>query len=116
MAALVAIEITLGYCDSTVSGPCDQMSGSERLSQAAARRAARFVVGPECGPVHLAGAYWAWPFSARPRRRNGGRGMEAVTIGLACAPCTAMTSGIFVAGCPPPTAEDGRHPRENGVG
>lgn len=72
---------------------------------ATAIRAARFVVGPDCGPMHLAGLHGVPGvalFGPTAPTQWGPLGLEVVTAGLPCAPCTAMTSGEFAAGCPRP--------------
>jgi ADP-heptose:LPS heptosyltransferase len=72
---------------------------------AKAIRSARFVVGPDCGPMHLAGMHGVPGvalFGPTAPAQWGPLGLEIVTAGLPCAPCTAMTSGTFAAGCPRP--------------
>jgi ADP-heptose:LPS heptosyltransferase len=68
-------------------------------------RAARAVVGPDCGPLHLAGLHGVpgvAVFGPTSPRQWGPDGLDVVTAGMACAPCTAMTSGDFAAACPRP--------------
>lgn len=68
-------------------------------------RAARAVVGPDCGPLHLAGLHGVPGvaiFGPTSPRQWGPVGLDVVTAGMACAPCTAMTSGNFAAACPRP--------------
>jgi len=72
---------------------------------AAAIRAARFVVGPDSGPLHLAamhGVPGLALFGPTSPRQWGPPGMPVVTAGLACAPCAALTSGQFAQDCPRP--------------
>lgn len=68
-------------------------------------RAARFVVGPDCGPMHLAGLHGVPGvvlFGPTSPRQWGPHGLEIVTAGLPCAPCVAVTSGDFAPACPRP--------------
>lgn len=70
-----------------------------------AMRAARFVVGPDCGPLHLAalhGVPGVALFGPTAPRQWGPEGMDILTAGLVCAPCTVMTSGEFASDCPRP--------------
>lgn len=67
--------------------------------------AARCVVGPDCGPMHLAGMHGVPGvalFGPTSPAQWGPLGMEIVTAGLPCAPCAAMTSGDFAPQCPRP--------------
>ena len=75
----------------------------ERLSQAIRR--SRFVVGPDCGPMHLAGLHGVPGvalFGPTSPRQWGPAGMEILRAGLPCAPCTAVTSGEFAPDCERP--------------
>jgi ADP-heptose:LPS heptosyltransferase len=75
----------------------------EELSRAL--RAARAVVGPDCGPLHLAGLHGVPGvaiFGPTSPRQWGPVGLDVVTAGMACAPCAAVTSGNFAAACPRP--------------
>ncbi len=75
----------------------------EELS--AAIRSARFVVGADCGPLHLAGLHGVPGvalFGPTSPRQWGPSGLEVVTAGLRCAPCVAVTSGPFAPDCPRP--------------
>lgn len=75
----------------------------EALSRAL--RAARAAVGPDCGPLHLAGLHGVpgvAVFGPTSPRQWGPVGLDIVTAGMACAPCTAVTSGAFAAACPRP--------------
>jgi ADP-heptose:LPS heptosyltransferase len=67
--------------------------------------AARFVVGPDSGPMHLAGLH-GLPgvalFGPTSVRQWGPLGLEAVTAGLPCAPCAVVTSGEIAPDCPRP--------------
>jgi ADP-heptose:LPS heptosyltransferase len=78
----------------------------EDLSElAAAIRTARFVVGSDCGPMHLAslhGVPGVALFGPTAPEQWGPRGMTIVTTQLSCAPCTAKTSGEFATACPRP--------------
>lgn len=68
-------------------------------------RAARFVVGPDSGPMHLAamhGVPGLALFGPTSPRQWGPPGLTILTAGLPCAPCTAMTSGRFAPSCPRP--------------
>lgn len=70
-----------------------------------AMRAARFVVGPDSGPMHLAamhGVPGLALFGPTSPRQWGPAGLPVLTAGLSCAPCTAMTSGAFAPACPRP--------------
>lgn len=71
----------------------------------AALCAARFVIGPDSGPLHLAGLHGVPGlalFGPTSPRQWGPLGLDVVTAGLACAPCTAVTSGAFAPGCARP--------------
>lgn len=73
------------------------------LSQALC--AARCVIGPDCGPLHLAGLHGVPGvalFGPTAPRQWGPLGLKVVTAGLACSPCTGVTAGEFAAGCPRP--------------
>jgi ADP-heptose:LPS heptosyltransferase len=75
----------------------------EALSEAI--RAARFVVGPDCGPLHLAalhGVPGLALFGPTSFRQWGPPGLSILAAGLACSPCVAMTSGRFAPDCPRP--------------
>jgi ADP-heptose:LPS heptosyltransferase len=68
-------------------------------------RTARCVVGPDSGPMHLAalhGVPGVALFGPTSPRQWGPEGIAILTAGLACAPCTAMTSGQFAQACPRP--------------
>jgi len=68
-------------------------------------RSARFVVGPDCGPMHLAGLHGVPGvalFGPTAPGQWGPEGMAIATANLPCSPCTAVTSGEFAAGCPRP--------------
>ncbi|WP_428568602.1 MAG: glycosyltransferase family 9 protein [Solidesulfovibrio sp. DCME] len=67
--------------------------------------AARFALGPDSGPMHLAGLHGVPGlalFGPTSPRQWGPFGLDVVTAGLACAPCTAVTSGAFAPGCQRP--------------
>lgn len=71
----------------------------------AALCAARFVVGPDCGPLHLAGLHGVPGvalFGPTAPAQWGPLGLTVVTAGLACSPCAAMTAGEFAPSCPRP--------------
>lgn len=71
----------------------------------AAIRAARFVVGPDCGPMHLAalhGVPGVVLFGPTSPRQWGPPGLRVVTAARPCAPCVALTSGSFAPDCPRP--------------
>lgn len=75
----------------------------EELSRAL--RTARAVVGPDCGPLHLAGLHGVpgvAVFGPTSPRQWGPVGLDLVTAGMACAPCAVVTSGAFAAACPRP--------------
>jgi ADP-heptose:LPS heptosyltransferase len=75
----------------------------EALSRALC--AARAVVGPDCGPLHLAGLHGVPGlaiFGPTSPRQWGPAGLEILTAVMACSPCTAVTSGGFAAACPRP--------------
>lgn len=85
------------------AGDCLLPGNLEEL--AAAIRAARFVVGPDCGPMHLAamhGVPGVVLFGPTSPRQWGPPGLVAVTAGRPCAPCVALTSGPFAPDCPRP--------------
>lgn len=68
-------------------------------------RAARFVVGPDCGPMHLAGLHGVPGlalFGPTAPRQWAPPGLTVLTAALPCAPCVAMTAGDFAPGCPRP--------------
>ncbi|BAH75780.1 glycosyltransferase family 9 protein [Solidesulfovibrio magneticus] len=70
-----------------------------------ALRAARAVVGPDCGPLHLAGLHGVpgvAVFGPTSPRQWGPVGLDVITAGMACAPCAVVTSGAFAAACPRP--------------
>jgi len=72
---------------------------------AAAIRSARFVVGPDCGPLHLAamhGVPGVALFGPTSPRQWGPPGLTVVTAGRSCAPCVSLTSGPFAPDCPRP--------------
>jgi len=86
-----------------VVGESVRLENLEELS--ATLRRARFVVGPDCGPLHLAalhGVPGLALFGPTASRQWGPEGMSVLTAGLACAPCTVMTSGEFAPDCPRP--------------
>lgn len=67
--------------------------------------AARCVVGPDSGPLHLAaghGVPGVALFGPTSPRQWGPPGMAVLTAGLPCSPCVAMTAGAFAAQCPRP--------------
>ena len=71
----------------------------------AALCAARCVIGPDCGPLHLAGLHGVPGvalFSPTAPRQWGPQGLAIVTAGLPCSPCVGVTSGEFAAACPRP--------------
>ena len=75
----------------------------EALSQAL--RGCRFAIGPDCGPMHLAGLHGVPGvalFGPTSPRQWGPAGLEITSAGLPCAPCTAVTSGEFAPGCERP--------------
>ncbi len=75
----------------------------EALSQAL--RGCRFAIGPDCGPMHLAGLHGVPGvalFGPTSPRQWGPAGLEIMSAGLPCAPCTAVTSGEFAPGCARP--------------
>ena len=75
----------------------------EELSRALCM--ARAVVGPDCGPLHLAGLHGVPGvaiFGPTSPRQWGPVGLDVVTTGMACAPCAVVTSGAFAAACPRP--------------
>jgi len=78
----------------------------ETLSElSAAIRSALFVVGPDCGPMHLAGLHGVPGlalFGPTAPRQWGPPGLDIATANLPCAPCAAMTSGDFASGCARP--------------
>ena len=78
----------------------------ENLTElAAAIRSTRFVVGPDCGPLHLAGLHGVPGvalFGPTSPRQWGPSGLDILTAGLSCSPCAEVTSGDFAAGCPRP--------------
>jgi ADP-heptose:LPS heptosyltransferase len=66
---------------------------------------ARCVVGPDCGPLHLAalhGVPGVALFGPTSPAQWGPPGMAVVTAGLACAPCTTTTADRFAPACPRP--------------
>ncbi len=72
---------------------------------AGAVRAARFVVGPDCGPMHLAGLHGVPGvalFGPTAPEQWGPPGLDIVTANRSCAPCADMTSGEFAGHCPRP--------------
>lgn len=72
---------------------------------AEAIRQARFVVGPDCGPMHLAGLHGVPGvalFGPTSPRQWGPPGLTLLTAGLVCSPCVAMTAGAFAPNCPRP--------------
>uniref|UniRef100_I2PZP0 ADP-heptose:LPS heptosyltransferase n=1 Tax=Desulfovibrio sp. U5L TaxID=596152 RepID=I2PZP0_9BACT len=72
---------------------------------AEAIRSARFVVGPDCGPLHLAGLSGVPGlalFGPTSPRQWAPAGLEVLTAGLPCAPCTTVTAGDFAPACPRP--------------
>ena len=71
----------------------------------AALCAARCVIGPDCGPLHLAGLHGVPGvalFGPTAPRQWGPQGLAIVTAGLPCSPCVGVTSGEFAAACPRP--------------
>ncbi|MHC1789316.1 glycosyltransferase family 9 protein [Solidesulfovibrio sp.] len=71
----------------------------------AALCAARAVVGPDCGPLHLAGMHGVPGvalFGPTSPAQWGPDGLDIVTAGLTCAPCVALTAAAFAAACPRP--------------
>ena len=67
--------------------------------------AAHCVVGPDCGPLHLAGLHGVpgvAVFGPTSPGQWGPAGLAVVRAGLACSPCTGLTSGEFAADCPRP--------------
>ena len=68
-------------------------------------RSARCVIGPDCGPLHLAGMHGVPGialFGPTSPIQWGPIGLNIVTAGLPCSPCTGVTSGDFAPGCPRP--------------
>ncbi len=75
------------------------------IELAEALRTAVFVVGPDCGPLHLAalhGVPGLALFGPTSPRQWGPAGLEIVTANLSCSPCAAVTSGNFALHCPRP--------------
>lgn len=71
----------------------------------AALCAARCVIGPDCGPLHLAGLHGVPGlalFGPTAPEQWGPQGLTCVTADLPCSPCVAVTSGPFAADCPRP--------------
>ncbi|MFP5257802.1 MAG: glycosyltransferase family 9 protein [Acidobacteriota bacterium] len=67
--------------------------------------AARCVIGPDCGPLHLAGLHGVPGlalFGPTAPDQWGPQGFPCVTADLPCSPCVAVTSGPFAADCPRP--------------
>lgn len=99
-----------------VLGPAEQERGlvparGETLAPpslealSAALCAARAVVGPDCGPLHLAGMHGVPGvalFGPTAPDQWGPEGLDIVTAGLPCAPCTGITADAFAANCPRP--------------
>ena len=83
----------------------DTLRPRDLASLSAAIRAARFVVGPDCGPLHLAGMLGVpgiAVFGPTSPAQWGPDGLTIATANLPCSPCTAVTSGDFAADCPRP--------------
>jgi ADP-heptose:LPS heptosyltransferase len=83
----------------------EMLAPADLVELSAAVRSARFVVGPDCGPLHLAGLSGVPGlalFGPTSPRQWAPAGLEVVTAGLPCAPCTAVTSGDFAPACPRP--------------
>lgn len=71
----------------------------------AALCAARCVIGPDCGPLHLAGLHGVAGvalFGPTSPGQWAPQGFAIVTASLPCSPCVAVTSGDFAAACPRP--------------
>lgn len=85
------------------AGTCLRPDSLEALGRALC--AARFVVGPDCGPLHLAamhGVPGLALFGPTSARQWGPPGLSIMTAGRACSPCVAITSGPFAPSCPRP--------------
>lgn len=68
-------------------------------------RTARAAVGPDCGPMHLAGLLGVPGvsiFGPTSPRQWAPLGMAVVTAGRPCSPCVQVTSGDFAPACPTP--------------
>ncbi|KHK04133.1 glycosyltransferase family 9 protein [Desulfovibrio sp. TomC] len=90
----------LERCVAPKTGETLSPPSTEALSQALC--AARCVVGPDCGPLHLAGMHGVPGvaiFGPTAPDQWGPDGLAVVTAGLPCSPCTGMTSGEFAANC-----------------
>ncbi|OLN26985.1 Lipopolysaccharide heptosyltransferase III [Desulfovibrio sp. DV] len=92
------VEIERGVAPSV--GEILSPANLEALSQALCT--ARCVVGPDCGPLHLAGMHGVpgvAMFGPTSPGQWGPDGLAVVTAGLPCSPCTGMTSGEFAGDC-----------------
>jgi len=71
----------------------------------AALCAARVVIGPDCGPLHLAGLHGVPGvaiFGPTSPDQWGPQGLVVIRADLPCSPCVGVTSGEFAADCPRP--------------
>lgn len=115
MEALAGKLANHGLSPLFVLGPAEEERGVQPLGNClrpdsiealgTALRQARFVVGPDCGPLHLAamhGVPGVALFGPTSPRQWGPHGLSILTAGLACAPCAALTSGHFAPECPRP--------------
>lgn len=84
---------------------CEVVTPSSLQALSAALCAARFAVGPDSGPLHLAGMHGVPGvalFGPTSARQWGPLGLSVVTAGLDCAPCVAVTADAFAPDCPRP--------------
>ncbi|EHJ46522.1 glycosyl transferase family 9 [Solidesulfovibrio carbinoliphilus subsp. oakridgensis] len=83
----------------------EMLAPGDLVELSEAIRSARFVVGPDCGPLHLAGLSGVPGlalFGPTSPCQWAPAGLEVVTAGLPCSPCTAVTAGDFAPDCPRP--------------
>jgi len=86
-------------------GPWPRLAPENLMDLMAAMRNARAVLGPDCGPMHLAGLLGVpgvSVFGPTSPRQWGPVGMAVVTADMPCSPCVQVTSGDFAPDCPVP--------------